>query len=87
MANNASAIKRIRQTATKTDANRAHVAGMRTAIKRFRSAVENGEENVAELLNVAIKEIDSAASKGLIHSNKAARDKSRLSKLMNKKEA
>lgn len=85
MANNPSAKKRIRQTATKTENNRAHVSAMRTAIKRFRSAVEAGEQNVEELFRVAAKEIDSAATKGLIHRNKAARDKSRLARLLNAK--
>ena len=39
MANNASALKRIRQNEFKSEVNRAHVAGMRTAIKNFRKAV------------------------------------------------
>ena len=81
MANNPSAKKRIRQTATKTESNRAHVSAMRTAVKRFRSAVEAGEANVEELFRLAAKEIDSA-TKGLIHKNKAARDKSRLARLL-----
>lgn len=55
---------------------------MRTAVKRFRSAVEAGEANVEELFRLAAKEIDSAATKGLIHKNKAARDKSRLARLL-----
>ena len=82
MANNPSAKKRIRQTATKTESNHAHVSAMRTAVKRFRSAVEAGEANVEELFRLAAKEIDSAATKGLIHKNKAARDKSRLARLL-----
>ena len=80
--NNPAAKKRIRQTATKTESNRAHVSAMRTAVKRFRSAVEAGEANVEELFRLAAKEIDSAATKGLIHKNKAARDKSRLARLL-----
>lgn len=82
MANTPSAIKRIRQTKSVTARNTAHVSGMRTAIKRFRAAVESGEGNVEELFKLAAKEIDSAATKGLIHKNKAARDKSRLAKLV-----
>lgn len=84
MANNPSAKKRIRTTATRTEQNRAHVSAMRTAVKKFRSAVETGEGDLNELFKVASKEIDSAATKGLIHKNKAARDKSRLSKLLAK---
>ena len=82
MANTPSAIKRIRQTKSVTARNTAHVSGMRTAIKRFRAAVESGEDNLEELFKLAAKEIDSAATKGLIHKNKAARDKSRLAKLV-----
>lgn len=82
MANNPSAIKRIRQTAKKTEHNRKHVASMRTAIKNYRSAVENNESEAPALLQKAFKEIDSVATKGLIHKNKANRDKSRLSSLL-----
>ncbi|MDO4432220.1 MAG: 30S ribosomal protein S20 [Aerococcaceae bacterium] len=84
MANHKSAKKRIRTTATRTEQNRAHVSAMRTAVKKFRSAVETGEGNLQDLFKLAAKEIDSAATKGLIHKNKAARDKSRLSKLLAK---
>lgn len=82
MANNASAIKRIRQTATKTERNRAHIASMRTAVKKFRNAAETGEGDLQALYKLASKELDSAATKGLIHKNKANRDKSRLAKLL-----
>lgn len=82
MANNPSAIKRIRQTATKTDRNRAHVSAMRTAVKNFRAAAAAGEGDLVELYKLAAKELDSAATKGLIHKNKASRDKSRLAKLV-----
>ena len=57
---------------------------MRTAVKKFEQAVEAGAENVAELHKEAIKAIDMAESKGLIHKNKAGRDKSRLSKKLAK---
>ncbi|MGO4936614.1 30S ribosomal protein S20 [Fundicoccus sp. Sow4_H7] len=87
MANNPSAIKRIRQTATKTEHNRNRVSQMRTSIKNYRKAVETGEGDLNELLRAAISEIDMTAAKGLIHRNKANRDKARLTKLMNTKEA
>lgn len=82
MANNPSALKRIRQNASKHEVNRAHLTGMRTAVKKFRNAVETGEGNKEELFQAAVKEIDSTATKGLIHENKANRDKSRLSLLL-----
>lgn len=40
-----------------------------------------GADNASELYVAAIRELDKAASKGLIHKNKANRDKSRLAKL------
>ena len=53
---------------------------MRTAIKKFDLAVEAGADNVDALYKDAVKAIDMAETKGLIHKNKASRDKSRLSK-------
>lgn len=53
---------------------------MRTAIKKFEEAVVAGADNVDALYKEAEKAIDMAETKGLIHKNKAARDKSRLSK-------
>ncbi|UUX34068.1 30S ribosomal protein S20 [Fundicoccus culcitae] len=87
MANNPSAIKRIRQTATKTEHNRNHISKMRTSIKNYRKAVETGEGDAQALLRSAISELDSAATKGLIHKNKAQRDKSRLTHLLNTQKA
>ena len=52
---------------------------MRTAVKKFEQAAAAGDSNANALYNSAVKAIDMAASKGLIHKNKAARDKSRLS--------
>ena len=56
-----------------------------SAIKRVRTseaanAVASGADNVDALYKEAVKAIDMAESKGLIHKNKANRDKSRLSK-------
>lgn len=53
---------------------------MRTAVKKFEAAVENNDENAKALLVDAVKRLDKAASKGLIHKNAASRQKSRLMK-------
>jgi len=53
---------------------------MRTAIKKFDEAVAAGSDNVNALFKDAVKAIDMAETKGLIHKNKASRDKSRLNK-------
>ncbi|EDP68006.1 ribosomal protein S20, partial [Carnobacterium sp. AT7] len=58
--------------------NNVQKSSMRTAIKKYVQAIEAGNENSEQLLKEAIKSIDMAASKGLIHKNKANRDKSRL---------
>ncbi len=84
MANSEQAIKRVRQN----DAIRARQKGqatqVRTAIKNTLNAFEENADNAQELLNDTLGLIDSAASKGLIHKNKAAREKSRLQTLANK---
>ncbi|WP_028273768.1 30S ribosomal protein S20 [Atopococcus tabaci] len=78
MPNIESAIKRNRQSEKVAVQNKQQISAMRTAKKKFMQAVEAGNENSAELYNNAVKAIDKAASKGLIHKNKASRDKSRL---------
>ena len=84
MANSKSAIKRARQSSVKEQRNTAQVSKMRSLIKDFRNAVETGEGDVNELFAKASKQIDRTAGKGLIHANKAARNKSTLENLMNK---
>lgn len=78
MPNIESAIKRVRTSEKSAVQNSAQKSAMRTAIKKFEQAVEAGSENVASLHKEAIKAVDMAATKGLIHRNKANRDKSRL---------
>ncbi len=79
MPNIESAIKRNRQSLKKSERNTYHVSTMRTATKKFVEAAEAGNENATELFRDAIKQIDKATSKGLVHQNKANRVKSRLS--------
>lgn len=84
MANHKSALKRIRQTAKRTERNRHVRSTMRTHIKRVRVAVEAGDKDLAQQeLLLAIRKIDKAASKGVIHRNQAGRRVSRLTKLVN----
>lgn len=83
MANSKSALKRVRQNSVKETRNTSQVSKMRSSIKNFRLAVETGEESVQDLFTKAVKEIDITASKGLIHTNKANRDKSKLASLLN----
>ncbi|ALS00844.1 30S ribosomal protein S20 [Enterococcus silesiacus] len=80
MPNIESAIKRVRTNANKNAQNSSQKNAMRTAIKKFEDAVAAGADNVDALYTEAIKAVDMAETKGLIHKNKASRDKSRLSK-------
>jgi small subunit ribosomal protein S20 len=79
MPNIEAAIKRVRTSEKSAAQNNVQKSSMRTAIKKYVQAIEAGTENSEQLLKEAIKSIDMAASKGLIHKNKANRDKSRLS--------
>ncbi|GAA3019062.1 30S ribosomal protein S20 [Tetragenococcus solitarius] len=78
------AIKRVRQNYKVTPENSAKKSAMRTAIKQAEQAARENADNKETLFNEAVRAIDMAESKGLIHKNKAARDKSRLSKVVAK---
>lgn len=82
MANTPSAEKRIRQAAKRQLQNRAVKSTMKTGIKKFRTALPNAEspEQAQALYAAAVRDIDKAASKGVIHKNQANRRKSRLAK-------
>lgn len=78
MANIRSQIKRNRQNETRRQRNKTVRSEMKTRVKQAGAAA--GTDEAPEALRMAIKRIDKAASKGVIHKNKAARDKSRLVK-------
>jgi small subunit ribosomal protein S20 len=79
MANIKSQIKRNKQNEQARLRNKAVKAELRTRIKNVVSAAEASEETEAGL-RLAIKRLDMAASKGIIHKNQAANRKSRLMK-------
>jgi len=83
LANIKSAIKRIRQSEKRRVRNRAVRSRMRTYVKQANTAIVRGEEDAVEAVRAAISELDRAAKKGIIHSNNAARRKSRLMKKLN----
>ena len=85
MPNIKSAKKRVLTSAKKKENNNVIETRTRTSIKKFVKEAEAGNKATAqEKLGVAIKNIDKAASSGLMHKNKAARQKSRLMKMNNK---
>jgi small subunit ribosomal protein S20 len=79
LANSAQARKRARQAETHRQRNAAQKSKFRTAIKKVVKAIRAGDKTAAaEAYKAAVPVIDSAAGKGLMHANKAARHKSRL---------
>ena len=79
MANTAQAKKRARQAENNRVRNAGQRSKLRTFIKRVIAAVESGDVEKAKIAyTTVVPVIDSAVSKGLLHKNKAARNKSRL---------
>lgn len=79
MANSAQARKRARQAEKHRQRNAAQKSTFRTAIKKVLKAIRAGDKAAAaDAFKAAVPLIDSAAGKGLMHANKAARHKSRL---------
>ncbi len=78
MANIKSQIKRNRQNEAARQRNKAVRSELKTRRKTAFATAAAGAEDAADALRQAVKRIDKAASKGIIHKNKAARDKSRL---------
>jgi small subunit ribosomal protein S20 len=76
--NTRSAKKRMRRAARGRQRNRPARTALRTAVKRVRGAAS--ADDAAQALHAAEAALDRAARKGLIHTNTAARLKSRLSK-------
>jgi small subunit ribosomal protein S20 len=84
MANIKSQIKRNRQNAERRVRNKSTRSFLRTKITRLEDALTSGERDAAqEAYRVVARELDRAASKGVIHRNKAANKKARLAKRLN----
>ncbi|HVO42352.1 MAG TPA: 30S ribosomal protein S20 [Aggregatilineales bacterium] len=88
MANHKSALKRIRTSERKHLRNRLVVSRARTEIKAARTEIKAGNLDEARQATVtAIRTLDKAVSKGILHKNKASRRKSRLVKRLQALEA
>jgi small subunit ribosomal protein S20 len=84
LAHHKSALKRIKQNKKKNARNKHVRSTLKTVIKKVREAVEGKDLNAAkEALAAAIPVIDKTATKGVIHKTNAARNVSRLTKLVN----
>ena len=84
MPNIKSAKKRVLVNATKAAKNKSTNSALKTAIKKANAAIEAGDANKAEAVKVAVKKLDQAAAKGLLHKNNAAHKKSQLVNKLNK---
>ncbi len=79
-----SAKKRVKVINAKTLQNKMIKSRLRTTVKKYLAAVESGnKEEAMAAYKVAVKRVDQAASRGLIHKNTAAHRKSRFTKLFN----
>jgi len=81
VANIKSQIKRNKQNEKAHQRNKAAKSSLRTSVRKFREAVDGGDlEAAGTALRAATRQLDKAASKGVIHKNQAANRKSAIAK-------
>jgi small subunit ribosomal protein S20 len=81
---NLSAMKRVRQSVKQNLRNKGVLSGVRTIVKKVETATASGNrEESGKALLQAIRALNKAASKGVIHKNTASRNISRLTKKVN----
>jgi len=79
-----SAEKRVRQNVKRELRNRRTKSMLKKSIRRFEESLQGGDMEEAKVtLNAAVRQIDRAATRGVVHKNNAARKKSRLSRIFN----
>lgn len=84
MPNIKSAEKRVRQNVKRELRNRRTKSMLKSSIRRFEESLQSGDMEEAKVkLNAAVRQIDRAATRGVVHKNTAARKKSRLSRIFN----
>ena len=84
MPNIKSAKKRVLVSEANYQRNKAYRSALRTAVKKAEVAIDNNSADAAESVKVAVKKIDQATAKGILHKNTAARKKSNLVCRLNK---
>ncbi len=87
MPNIKSAKKRVLVSKANYEHNKAYRSALRTAVKKADAAIDAKSEDMSASVAAAVKKIDQAASKGIIHKNNAARKKSALVTRYNKANA
>ena len=76
-------MKRVKVNKVKAANNKATRSNLKTMLKKADAAVAENASDKEAAIRLAIKKVDQAAAKGLIHKNKAARKKSQLAKKLN----
>ena len=84
MPNIKSAKKRVKVIKKKTLINQMVKSQLKTAIKKFESSLSEGKDTASDAYKLAVKKIDQAAARGILHKNNAARKKSQLTIKLNK---
>ncbi len=85
MPNIKSAKKRVKVNLSKARNNQSAKSALKTALKKFESAVASGDKAEASAMyTAAVKAIDQAAAKHLVHKNNAANKKSKMTLKLNR---
>lgn len=84
MPNIKSAKKRVLVSEANYQRNKAYRSALKTAVKKADAAIESNDANAKEAVKAAVKKIDQAATKGILHKNTAAHKKSALVSRLNK---
>jgi small subunit ribosomal protein S20 len=79
MANHVSALKRVRQTESRTEVNRANRTRVRNSLRTLREALAKGDVKAAQAqYRQTVSTLDKSVQKGVLHNNTVSRYKSRL---------
>ncbi len=85
MPNIKSAKKRVKVISTKTLQNKMFKTQLKTCVKKFLAAVESGNKAEAQAAyTAAVKKVDQAVAKNILHKNNAAHKKSQFTTMLNK---
>jgi len=82
-----SAKKRVKVSETKAIQNKMLKTALKTSMKKYEAALATGDKaSATETYKAAVKKIDQAVAKGILHKNNAARKKSRFTAMLNAKQ-
>jgi len=84
MANIKSAIKRIRVTKRNEERNKMVKSGIKGLFKKASALITSGSKDAEKAVKEALRKLDKAVSKGVVHKKTASRKKSRLVRSLNK---